>query len=319
MASSTRSTVIATILILITACSYAVLSTIGTISNLDLSALLVGQFFYGWVILGIIALIVWLVWQRKQPKSAKNPNKMPKRVILLIITGIICALVTVLYFQSFITYEVPVSLAVILLFQYAWIGVVIEAIVRRKVPSKGKIIAALVIIAGTILAGGIIGTDLSLLAMNPLGILCGLGAALCYALFFHLSGTIETQMPSLHKSFLISTVALVFVIIFVAATMGGFATVGAVFVDVEALKYIIPLGFFGIALPIFLLSLGAPKLSTGMVSILNSAELPVEVLLAALVLGDTVGALRWVGVGIIILGIALPYIIERKMISGLED
>jgi drug/metabolite transporter (DMT)-like permease len=55
-----------------------------------------------------------------------------------------------------------------------------------------------------------------------------------------------------------------------------------------------------------------------MATILNSAELPVEVLAAAVIILEPVAALRWVGVIIILLGIALPYILERRITSGLE-
>ncbi|MDO5844718.1 MAG: EamA family transporter, partial [Methanocorpusculum sp.] len=139
-----------------------------------------------------------------------------------------------------------------------------------------------------------------------------------YAFFVYMSGEIETQMPPLHKSFLIATVAVIFVLLFIAVTAGMPAVIGA-FMNVDALSFCIPLGLFGIAIPVFFLAVGAPKISTGMATILNSAELPVEVFLAAVVIMETVEPLRWVGVVIILLGIALPYIIEKKITSGLED
>ncbi|HJJ94888.1 MAG TPA: hypothetical protein O0W83_04165, partial [Methanocorpusculum sp.] len=61
-----------------------------------------------------------------------------------------------------------------------------------------------------------------------------------------------------------------------------------------------------------------PKISTGMATILNSAELPLEVLLAAVIILEPVSPLRWIGVVIILLGIALPYIMERKVVSGFD-
>ena len=314
----TSSVLFASILVLLASCSYALLSTLVIMSGFDLPVLLVGKFFYGWLILAIIVAIVWFVYQRKQPKPVRNTQPMPKRVILMIIAGIVMALVTILYFHSFAVFNLPVSLAVILLFQYAWIGVVVECIARRKLPSKGKVIACLVIIVGTILAGGILGADISLAMMNPIGIVCGVAAACCYAFFVYFSGSIETQMPPLHKSFLIATVALIFVILFIAVFYGGFGTVAAAFANVDALQFSIPLGIFGIAIPVFFLAVGAPKISTGMATILNSAELPLETLLAVLVLGNSVVVLQWVGVVLIILGIALPYIIEKKITSGLE-
>lgn len=314
----TSGVLFASLLVLLASCSYAVLSTLVIMSGFDLPVLLVGKFFYGWVILGIIVLIVWLVYQRKQPKREKSTKPMGKRVLLMVIAGIVMALVTILYFHSFAVFGLPISLAVILLFQYSWIGVVVESIARRKLPSKGKVIACIVILIGTILAGGILGADISLAMMNPVGIICGVAAACCYAFFVYFSGQIETEMPPLHKSFLIATVALVFVILFIAVFYGGFETVAAAFMNFDALQFSIPLGIFGIAIPVFFLAVGAPKISTGMATILNSAELPVEVLLAALVIGESVVALRWVGVVIILLGIALPYIIEKRITSGLE-
>jgi len=317
------SVLFASTLVLLASCSYAVLSTLVSISvqppyNFALSDILIGKFFYGWLILTIIVAIVWFAYQRKQPKPVKNIQPMPKRIILMIIAGIVMALVTILYFHSFAVFGLPVSLAVILLFQYAWIGVVVESIARRRLPSKGKVIACIVIIIGTILAGGILGADISLAMMNPIGIICGIAAACCYAFFVYFSGSIETQMTPLHKSFLIATVALIFVILFIAIFYGGFSTVVAAFANVNALQFSIPLGIFGIAIPVFFLAVGAPKISTGMATILNSAELPLETLLAVLVLGNPVVALQWVGVAIIILGIVLPYIIEKKITSGLE-
>ncbi|MDO5844931.1 MAG: hypothetical protein Q4Q53_07290, partial [Methanocorpusculum sp.] len=175
------SVLFASILVLLASCSYAVLSTLVILSGFDLPTILVGKFFYGWVILALVVLIVWLVYQRKQPKAPKSTVPTGKRVILLIIAGVAMALVTICYFHSFAVFGLPISLAVILLFQYSWIGLVIETIARRKVPSKGKIISAIVIFAGTILAGGIIGSSVSFADMNPIGILLGLAAATLYA------------------------------------------------------------------------------------------------------------------------------------------
>ena len=323
--TSTKSIVVATILIILTACSYALLSTIATLGfmdGLDFSTVLFGQFFWGCVILGIITLIVWLVWQRKQPKPEKSPVKMSKRLALLIITGVICALVTILYFCSFLILDLDISVAVVLLFQYAWVGLVVECIAKKSLPSLKSVIAAIVVVIGGVIGAGLIGADFSVMILNPLGMVLAFAAAVCYALFFHLSGCVETQMPPLVKSFIVSLVAmvtaLIFILIFTPLHDGVAVDLLPVFTDLNALKYIIPLGFFGIALPIFFLSLGAPKLSTGLVSILNAAELPVEVLLAVLVIGETVAPLRWVGVVIVLVGIALPYILNRKSMAAME-
>ncbi len=303
------------LLVLLASCSYAVLSTIVTLavsSGFGIPVVLVGKFFYGWLILTVVVAIVWLITHKKKA-SVKMDGK---RILQLIILGISIAMVTICYFHS-LGY-LPISLAVVLLFQYSWMGVVIEAVATRKIPSKAKIIACIVIFIGTILAGGIIGSQMSLADMNPIGIVLGLIAAFCFALQIYLSGNVCTDMQPLNKSFFGATVAVLFVMIFVAAVYGGGVVLEGI-MNVDALAFSIPLGILGIAIPITFLAIGAPKISTGMATILDSAELPVEVFLAAVVIMESVSALRWVGVVIILLGIALPYIIERRITSGLDD
>src|SRR5574344_1665809 len=112
-------------------------------NGFGMPVVLVGKFFYGWIILLVLVLLVWLVYQRKQPKAKASTLPLWKRVVSLIITGIVMALVTVCYFHS-LGY-LPISLAVVLLFQYAWMGVVIESVVNRKLPSRNKVLACLVI------------------------------------------------------------------------------------------------------------------------------------------------------------------------------
>lgn len=313
------SVVFCSLLVLLASCSYAVLSTIVSLAVMNgfgIPVVLVGKFVYGWLILLVLVLLVWFVYQRKQKKAAKSTLPLGKRIAYIALTGVVMALVTVCYFHS-LGY-LPISLAVVLLFQYSWIGVVIEAVARKKLPSRNQVIACVVIVIGTILAGGIIGSSISLAEMNPIGIALGLGAAFCYALFVFLSGRIETQMPPMHKSFCIATFGVLFVLIFVGVVYGGGVVLEGI-TNVNALAYCIPLGLFGIAIPIFFLAVGAPKISTGMATILNSAELPVEVLAAAVVILEPVAAIRWVGVIVILLGIALPYILERRITSGLEE
>ena len=304
------------VLVLLASCSYAVLSTIVSLAvgaGYGIPVVLVGKFFYGWIILCILFCIVAAV-SRKRRKSCAALNA--KRTASLAGTGVVMALVTVCYFHS-LSY-LPISLAVVLLFQYSWMGVLLEAVISRRLPSKSKVISCLVILAGTILAGGIIGSSISLADMNPAGILLGLCAAFCYALFVCLSGRVCTDMQPLSKSFCIATAGMLFVLLFVGTVYGSAAVLEGI-TNTATLAYSIPLGLFGIAVPIIFLAVGAPKISTGMATILNSAELPLEVLLAAVIILEPVAPLRWAGVLIILLGIALPYLIEKRIVSGLEE
>ncbi|MBE6507083.1 MAG: DMT family transporter [Methanocorpusculum parvum] len=303
------------LLVLLASCSYAVLSTIVTLAvgaGYGIPVVLVGKFFYGWAILFLITVVVFFVTRKKRQKIPCSRN----RVLSLAGAGVVMALVTVCYFHSLGC--LPISLAVVLLFQYSWMGVVLEAAADRRLPSRSKVISCLVILFGTILAGGVIGSDTSPAGMNPMGILLGLTAAFCYALFVFLSGRVSTDMQPLQKSFSIATAGMFFVLLFVGTFYGGFAVLEGI-TNTDTLAYSIPLGLFGIAVPIIFLAVGAPKISTGMATILNSAELPLEVLLAAAIILEPVSPIRWIGVVIILFGIALPYILERRVVSGWEN
>ena len=312
MKSLTSSVLFCSVLVLLASCSYAVLSTIVSLAvgaGYGIPVVLVGKFFYGWIILCVLFAVVLAVTRRRRTKCAKMDGK---RICSLIGTGIVMALVTVCYFYS-LSY-LPISLAVVLLFQYSWMGVVLESVANRKLPSRSKVISCLVILLGTVLAGGIIGSQLSLADMNPAGILLGLAAAFCYALFVFLSGRVCTDMQPLSKSFSVATAGMLFVLLFVGTIYGGAAVLEGI-TNTGTLAYSIPLGLFGIAIPITFLAVGAPKISTGMATILNAAELPVEVLLAAVIILEPVAPLRWAGVLIILFGIALPYILEKRVVT----
>ena len=84
-------------LVLLASCSYAVLSTIVSLAvgaGYGIPVVLVGKFFYGWVILCILFCIVAAV-SRKRRKSGSVLNA--KRTASLAGTGVVMALVTVCY------------------------------------------------------------------------------------------------------------------------------------------------------------------------------------------------------------------------------
>ena len=51
--------------------------------------------------------------------------------------------------------RLPVAVALTLLFQFTWIGIVIQIIITRRLPKLQEVIAALVILTGTVLASGV--------------------------------------------------------------------------------------------------------------------------------------------------------------------
>ncbi|HJJ97456.1 MAG TPA: DMT family transporter [Methanocorpusculum sp.] len=233
--------------------------------------------------------------------------------MILFFTGIVICLVTVCYFYS-VSY-LPVSVAVILLFQFSWMGVVIEAVANRRMPPRNQLITVVIIFIGTILAGGTTGFGMEI---NPVGVMLGLLAAFFYALFVFLGGRVEPSMTPMNRSFFIALAGFIFVCGLIACIDTPAAIPAGIFAG-DSLIYGVALGLFGVALPILFLAIGAPRISTGMATILNAAELPVEVLAAAIVLVEAVSGLQWVGVLVILVGIAFPHLMEKKISSGLAE
>lgn len=59
-------------------------------------------------------------------------------------------------------------------------------------------------------------------------------------------------------------------------------------------------------------SIGVPKLGSGLGTILGAAELPAAVVASVLVLQEDVSLLRWVGIFVVLIGIAAPQIIPMR-------
>jgi drug/metabolite transporter (DMT)-like permease len=72
------------------------------------------------------------------------------------------------------------------------------------------------------------------------------------------------------------------------------------------------LGFLGLVVPTFCFARGMPRVGAGLGAILGAAELPMATMMAAVVLGEHVSALRWLGVALVLAGIVLPELWMRR-------
>ena len=66
------------------------------------------------------------------------------------------------------------------------------------------------------------------------------------------------------------------------------------------------MGFFGSLVPPLLFNIGMPKIGSGLGTILSASELPTAVLMSTLVLHEAVTFSKWIGVIVILIGIAYP-------------
>ncbi|MBE9913832.1 EamA family transporter [Paenibacillus donghaensis] len=278
------------LLILIGACSYGILSSImklGMHEGFTVNQMLGGQYVFGWTFL----LILMLVFSRKKLTL--------KQWLSLLAVGITMSGTSIFYGKA--VERLPASIAVVLLFQFTWIGVLLEAAADRRAPSKSKIVSIFILIAGTLLAGGIIGETSGVL--NVTGVVFGLLSAFTFALYMFVSGRVETSVPAFNKSFIMTSGSGVIVLSVFSPSFLWDGSMG------EGLwKYGIALGFLGILIPVVFFAIGMPKVGSGMGAILGAAELPAAVVASVFIAHEHVSGLQWLGIVLIFIGIAVPQI-----------
>ncbi|WP_040680296.1 EamA family transporter [Paenibacillus vortex] len=279
------------LLVFLGACSYGSLSTIiklGMKDGFSMQQLVGSQYFFGWVML----LLLVLLFSRKKLGM--------KLGLSLLVAGITISLTGIFY--GFAVEELPASIAIVLLFQFTWIGVILEAIVDRKFPSREKCISMLILLIGTILAGGIL--EPSVGGITAKGVIFGLMSAVSFAFYIFVSGRVATQVPAVNKSLYMTTSALIIILMVFSPS---FIYDGAI--PDGLWKFGLPLGLLGIVIPVLFFSIGVPKLGSGLGAILGAAELPAAVVASVLILHEEVSLLRWVGIIVVLLGIATPQLL----------
>lgn len=282
------------LLVIIAASSFGIVSTIIKLamrSGFSVSEAVTSQFFIGFC----IAVCIFLVTNRAKMSF--------KGVKILIFAGILTGLTNILYGHSL--NFLPASLAVVLLFQFTWIGMLISCITKRQFPSRIELISLLILVAGTIPAAGIIDVDLSQIPMQ--GWLWGLAAALCYSLFLYVNGKATANMSTSNRLVFVSFFAFIITAVFQSPEIIWNGTL----FNEGLWVYGLALGLFGMIIPVFLFTIAVPKVGLGMSSILSAVELPIAVMVSVILLSETVTTLQIAGIVTIIIGICLPTILDK--------
>lgn len=227
--------------------------------------------------------------------AAHRRRLSPFQVLTVAAGGIPIALTTMFYYHSLET--LSASLAVVFLFQSIWMGSAAECIFFRKKPKKKQILSILFCLSGTILAAGLFEKGESFTFSS--GMIWGLLAALSYTAVLTSSSLLGKGLSPAVKGALMAG----------GDTIFTFLVLPPVFLlDTASWPSLIPygllLGLFGVALPPFLFSWGMPHIGPGLGSILAASELPVALLMAFMVLGESITGPQWAGIALIGLGIA---------------
>lgn len=280
---------IGSLLVLLGAASFGILSTfvkLGYQAGFSASEITGSQVLFGCMGLWLLSIPSWRHLRRLSWKS----------IARLAASGIFSGLTGVFYYLALQT--VTASLGVVLLFQFVWMGLLVDWLLNRRVPTWNRWLALISVLIGTVLAA-----NYQALILSPLdvkGICLGLLAAASYTGNIVINERVEPQVPPTLRSTFIMTGALIVTLIIYPPhfLFDGALAQGLWF-------WALILGCFGVIIPPFLFAWGVPIIGAGLTTILGSIELPVVILMSTLVLREHVEPIQWLGVVLILAGIML--------------
>jgi drug/metabolite transporter (DMT)-like permease len=255
----------------------------------------IAQFTYG--ILGIVLINTIQKSQNKNQATSAST----KTIIQLMVAGTSLGMTSVFYYLA-VKY-IPVSIAIVLLMQTVWMGVLFEMLLEKKIPSAQKIISVFVVLVGTALATNIIENKL---VTDWRGIVLGLLSAASFTTTMFTANRVGIGVSSAQRSLFMLLGGAVIVIGFAIANQTGDFQF-EIFV-----KWGIVLALFGTIIPPLLFNAGFPLTGIGLGSIVSALELPVSVLMAYFLLNENINTWQWIGIVLIILAIVIMNINYKK-------
>lgn len=281
------------------ATSYGMLATFVKLAyqeNFTTAEVTSAQFIYG-----IIGILLINLFQKQQAKTAVI-KASKKNIFQLMLAGTSLGMTSVFYYLC-VKY-IDVSIAIVLLMQTVWIGVLLEWFLDKKAPSKQKIIAVVIVLFGTLLATNLLN---STAAIDWKGILFGFLAACSFTTTMFTANKVALGISSAQRS--------LYMLLGGAIIVAGFAlfTQTTPFNMEIFMKWGIILALFGTIIPPMLMNSGFPHIGLGLGSIVSSLELPVSVMMAYFILNETVITSQWLGVILIVFAIVIMNINFSKI------
>jgi drug/metabolite transporter (DMT)-like permease len=292
---STNKVLKGVVLVGLGATSYGMLATFVKLAYSDTSStglhytpaeIITAQF-----VIGIIVLLGINLYQ-KAKKGNSVVKASPIDVRKLLILGTSTGLTSIFYYLA-VKY-IPVSIGIVLLMQTVWMGVILEMILDKKLPSKIKIISVLIVLFGTALATNLFHKELNL---EWRGVVLGLLAAASFTTTMYAANKTALSISSAQRSLYMLLGGAIVVLFFALITQHTPFNFDIFY------KWGILIALFGTVIPPILLNAGFPLTGIGLGSIVSALELPVSVMMAFLILDETVVFTQWIGILLIILAI----------------
>ena len=245
-----------------------------------------GEITFAQALIGAIILWAFVLFRNIKNRSFKLVGNWK-----LILAG------TSMGFSAFCFYlsvkYIPVSLAIVLLMQVSWISNLAEWLVFKKPLSALQIIASVIVVFGTVLAGNLL--NVNDLNFSITGIALALSSAFLYTLYVLFTSSLGNETPMFEKSALMTTGAAMMILLI------NFPSITtSTHLDFGLLKWGGFLAIFGTVIPPICFTTGMPKIGASLSAILLTLELPAVVFCAHIILGEQVTILQIIGIAIMI-------------------
>lgn len=271
------------------ACSFGILSTFVKLAYREgytAAEISVTQAFTGMVVLWLLYIITR---RQRHPMSTGD-------WAWLLITGGCIGLTSFVYYVS-VAY-IPASVAIVILMQFTWIGLLIEALFFKKIPSLLQVVTTVMILAGTWMGSGLAGNGHTGLPVK--GLLYAGASAFLYAVYIIANSRVGKSLDTGKKSAVIITGSTLCIFLVNAPQL-----VASTHFNAGLLKWALFLSLFGTIIPPLLFAKGIPKVGAGISAVIMTAELPVAVVCSHFILQEPVNGLQWAGVALMLLSMLL--------------
>jgi drug/metabolite transporter (DMT)-like permease len=254
-------------------------------------------------ILGIIGILLINLFQKTKNKNTAIKASR-QNIFHLMLAGTSLGMTSVFYYLA-VKY-IPVSIGIVLLMQTVWMGVLLEMILEKKLPSTQKIVSVIIVLIGTVLATNLIQNEVKL---DWHGIMWGMLAAASFTTTMFTANRVATNISSAQRSLYMLLGGAIIVFSF------SIATQITPFNFEIFLKWGIVLALFGTIIPPMLMNAGFPLTGIGLGSIVSALELPVSVMMAFVLLNEDVKPIQWFGIVLIIIAIVIMNVnFKRKQL-----
>ncbi|NYF25686.1 DMT family transporter [Sporosarcina sp. JAI121] len=257
-------------------------------------------FSYGYSLgqVNIVQMVIsfCLLWSFTLLKRSSFKGLNKKNVLQIMITGCFIGLTSIFYYGSM--QYLPASLAIILMFQFVWIGIILEWISSKIKPAPVTILSIILILIGVFFASNISHGNIQGLPIK--GFIFGILSAFTYAGFIFLSGKVAVNVDPLTRTSLMVTGSTILVLVLFMRDVPSVLPL-----EENLLTTSLGVSLFGAVLPPLFFAVGAPLVSGGIANLLTSIELPIAIISASIILSEVVTPLQWLGTAIILMSIGL--------------